>query len=131
MQWLYLLAAIVGTALPLSRLIPFLKTHGLDLPLFFEQLFAEPRLRVLCVGCNHLISRVVAVRFLGRTSPQNEQSVAVHRLQLNRRRIIGAAAVPVRARTKDWASRASTRITFESPRANALKRARHLSVPPG
>lgn len=39
MQWLYLAAAILGTVLPLSQFIPFLAAHGLDLPLFFEQLF--------------------------------------------------------------------------------------------
>jgi Terpene cyclase DEP1 len=39
MQWLYLVAAILGTVLPLSHLIPFLATYGLDLPLFFQQLF--------------------------------------------------------------------------------------------
>lgn len=39
MQWAYLIAAIVGTALPLSQLIPFVATFGLDGPLFFRQLF--------------------------------------------------------------------------------------------
>lgn len=39
MQWLFLLAAVVGTVLPLTYLVPFLTTHGLDLPLFFRQLF--------------------------------------------------------------------------------------------
>ena len=39
MQWLYLIAAILGTVLPLSQLIPFLTTYGLDMPLFFRQLF--------------------------------------------------------------------------------------------
>ena len=39
MQWLYLVAAILGTVLPLSQFIPFLIAHGLDIPLFFEQLF--------------------------------------------------------------------------------------------
>jgi hypothetical protein len=39
MQWLYLIAAILGTVLPLSQFIPFLTAHGLDIPLFFEQLF--------------------------------------------------------------------------------------------
>ncbi len=39
MQWLYLVGAILGTVLPLSQFIPFLAAHGLDLPLFFEQLF--------------------------------------------------------------------------------------------
>lgn len=39
MQWLYLIAAILGTILPLSYLVPFLAAHGLDMPLFFGQLF--------------------------------------------------------------------------------------------
>ena len=39
MQWLYLVAAILGKVLPLSQFIPFLAAHGLDLPLFFQQLF--------------------------------------------------------------------------------------------
>jgi len=41
MKILYLLAAILGAALPLSQLIPFLKTHGLDLALFFTLLFSN------------------------------------------------------------------------------------------
>jgi hypothetical protein len=32
-------AAILGTVLPLSQLIPFLTAHGLNMPLFFRQLF--------------------------------------------------------------------------------------------
>lgn len=39
MQWLYLVAAILGTVLPLSYFIPFLLAHGFDVPLFFRQLF--------------------------------------------------------------------------------------------
>ncbi len=39
MQWLYLMAAILGTILPLSQFIPFLMEHGFDIPLFFRQLF--------------------------------------------------------------------------------------------
>jgi hypothetical protein len=39
MQWLYLIAAILGTVLPLSQLAPFLLANGLDVPLLFRQLF--------------------------------------------------------------------------------------------
>jgi lysylphosphatidylglycerol synthetase-like protein (DUF2156 family) len=39
MQWLFLIAAVLGTVLPFSHLVPFVATHGLDLPLFFSQLF--------------------------------------------------------------------------------------------
>ena len=39
MHWLYLVAAFVGAALPLSQLIPFLTTYGFDMPLFVHQLF--------------------------------------------------------------------------------------------
>jgi len=41
MKILYVLAAILGTILPLSQLIPFLKAHGLDLKLFFTLLFSN------------------------------------------------------------------------------------------
>jgi|SRR6266404_5680734 len=39
MQWLFLLLAIIGAVLPLSYFIPFLLTHGLDLPLIVRELF--------------------------------------------------------------------------------------------
>ena len=39
MQWLYLVAAILGFILPLSQLVPFLAAYGFDMPLFFKQLF--------------------------------------------------------------------------------------------
>ncbi|HEX5706700.1 MAG TPA: DUF2834 domain-containing protein, partial [Pyrinomonadaceae bacterium] len=39
MQWLYLAAAVTGTALPLACFAPFLAAHGADLPLFFRPLF--------------------------------------------------------------------------------------------
>ena len=39
MQWFFLTAAIVGTILPLRFLVPFLLANGLDLNLFFQQLF--------------------------------------------------------------------------------------------
>ena len=39
MQWLYLLCAVLGTVLPLSQFLPFVAQNGLDLQLFFSQLF--------------------------------------------------------------------------------------------
>lgn len=39
MQWLYLAAAILGTILPLRFCVPFILANGLDLSLFFQQLF--------------------------------------------------------------------------------------------
>ena len=39
MQWLYLLAAILGAVLPLSQFVQFLAANGFDMPLFFKQLF--------------------------------------------------------------------------------------------
>ena len=38
----YLVLCVIGTALPVSQLIPFLRDHGLDLPLMVAQLFANP-----------------------------------------------------------------------------------------
>ena len=37
---LYLLLCVAGTVLPASQLVPFVREHGLDLRLFFEQLFS-------------------------------------------------------------------------------------------
>ena len=39
MQWLYLIAAILGTVLPLCFFVPFLMTHSFDMSSFFQQLF--------------------------------------------------------------------------------------------
>jgi hypothetical protein len=39
MQWIYLIAAILGAVLPLSQVLPFLTTYGFDMPLFFRELF--------------------------------------------------------------------------------------------
>ena len=38
---LYLALCVVGVLLPYSQLIPFLREHGLDLRLFFDQLFSN------------------------------------------------------------------------------------------
>jgi hypothetical protein len=39
MQTIYLILAIVGFALPYSQLIPFFADHGLNLSLFWSELF--------------------------------------------------------------------------------------------
>lgn len=39
---IYLVLCIAGTILPCWQFIPFLREHGLDLSLFFQQLFASP-----------------------------------------------------------------------------------------
>ncbi len=41
LQGLYLLFCVLGLALPYSQFIPFIIEHGLDIRLFFEQLFAN------------------------------------------------------------------------------------------
>lgn len=38
---LYLLLCVAGTVLPYTQFVPFLREHGLDVRLFFEQLFAN------------------------------------------------------------------------------------------
>jgi len=39
---LYLALCVAGTILPYAQLLPFVRAHGLDLPLFVAQLFANP-----------------------------------------------------------------------------------------
>ena len=38
---IYLALCVAGTVLPYAQFLPFLREHGLDLRLFFEQLFAN------------------------------------------------------------------------------------------
>lgn len=38
---LYLILCILGTILPYTQFIPFVQEHGLNLSLFFQQLFAN------------------------------------------------------------------------------------------
>lgn len=42
LQKIYLFLCILGTAFPYAQLIPFLTEHGIDLSLFFNQLFQTP-----------------------------------------------------------------------------------------
>lgn len=38
---IYLLLCALGTVLPYTQFVPFLREHGLDMRVFFEQLFAN------------------------------------------------------------------------------------------
>jgi hypothetical protein len=41
-KWLYLALCVLGTVLPYSQFLPFVRDHGLDAGLFVSQLFANP-----------------------------------------------------------------------------------------
>ena len=40
-RWAYLLLCLLGTLLPCSQFVPWLLEHGVDLPLFARELFAN------------------------------------------------------------------------------------------
>ena len=42
LKGIYLLLCIIGTILPYSQFVPWLLANGVDFPLFFEELFANP-----------------------------------------------------------------------------------------
>jgi hypothetical protein len=66
---LYLILCIVGTVLPYSQFIPFLREHGLDFRLFVQQLFANPISGFF--GLDVIVSAVVLwvfIRIEGRRS---------------------------------------------------------------
>lgn len=42
MKQLYLLLCAAGAVLPCWQFLPFIREHGLDMRLFFQQLFANP-----------------------------------------------------------------------------------------
>jgi hypothetical protein len=62
MQWLYLVLAFVGAVVPLSYLVPFLFTYGLDPPLLFRQLFQNNV--AAAFGSDVIISAVVLFVFI-------------------------------------------------------------------
>src|SRR5262245_3406216 len=59
----YLFLAIIGLVIPYYFLISFLISHGVDVRLFFNQLFGTPISTFFAVDL--LLSCVVFVRFLG------------------------------------------------------------------
>jgi hypothetical protein len=59
----YLGFCILGAALPYSQLIPWLRTHGLDLPLFFTELFST-RIGGF-FGMDVMVSALVLWLFIG------------------------------------------------------------------
>lgn len=63
LQPLYLALCIVGTVLPLTQFIPFLVEHGLNLNLFWQQLFAN---RISSFfGMDLIITSIVLWVFIG------------------------------------------------------------------
>jgi hypothetical protein len=60
---LYLWLCVLGTVLPYSQFIPFLRDHGLDLRLFIEQLFAN-RISTF-FGMDVIVSAVALWIFVG------------------------------------------------------------------
>lgn len=62
MKWLYLLLCVVGIALPMNALMPWLLSHGLDVPAFID---AITRSRVASFGwLDLLVSAVVFFVFV-------------------------------------------------------------------
>jgi hypothetical protein len=59
---LYLWLCIIGTALPYSQFIPFIRDHGLDFRLLGEQLFAN-RISAF-FGLDVILSAVVLLVFI-------------------------------------------------------------------
>jgi hypothetical protein len=59
---LYWLLAVVGAALPLAAFVPWVAAHGLDIPLFLANLFAN---RVSAFfGLDVIVSAIVLVLFV-------------------------------------------------------------------
>lgn len=64
LKHLYLAGFGLGTLLPLSQFVPFLLDHGLNVPLFFEQLWAN---RISSFfGWDVIVCAVVIVVFVSR-----------------------------------------------------------------
>jgi hypothetical protein len=64
----YLVLCVVGVALPYWQLVPWVAANGLDMPLFFRQLFAN-RIGAF-FGMDVLASAVTLMVFTGGESPR-------------------------------------------------------------
>ncbi len=58
---IYLVLCLLGTVLPYWQLVPWLLQHGLNLPLFFQELFVN-RISTF-FGMDVIVSAVVLIRF--------------------------------------------------------------------
>jgi len=63
LRHLYLCLCLLGASLPYTQLVPWLATHGLDLPLFFAELFST-RIGGF-FGLDVIVSAVVLFAFIG------------------------------------------------------------------
>jgi hypothetical protein len=59
---IYLVLCVVGTVLPYAHLVSFLMEHGVDLPLFLEQLFVNHISSLF--GIDFIISSIVLWLFI-------------------------------------------------------------------
>lgn len=73
MRWVYLAAAVLGAALPLSFLARFLAEHGLDLPLLVRQLFQTNVSAFF--GVDVIISALALLVLVFFSGPRNESSL--------------------------------------------------------
>jgi Terpene cyclase DEP1 len=58
---IYLALCVIGTILPYWQFLPWLLQHGLNLPLFFQELFAN-RIGAF-FGMDVIVSAIVLIRF--------------------------------------------------------------------
>jgi hypothetical protein len=82
---LYLGLCLIGTVLPYSQFVPFLRENGLDARAFLEQY--------------HLLSRPLGHGGRGGPACRSRPSVGSDRGQPGGRRVAGAPAVPLHARS--------------------------------
>lgn len=63
LRYIYLCLCLLGAALPYRHLVPWLATHGLNLPLFFSELFST-RIGAF-FGMDVIVSALVLFVFVG------------------------------------------------------------------
>ncbi len=59
---LYVALCVLGTVLPYTQFVPFLRQHGLDLGLFSETIFLHLDRRILWHGRHCLLARPLGLR---------------------------------------------------------------------
>ena len=75
----YLFLSVAGVVIPYWQFVPWVREHGVDLPLFFEQLFAN-RIGAF-FGADVFVSAVVVIAFTVAERPGSERVRGCRSLQ--------------------------------------------------
>lgn len=74
--WIYGVVLVLGTVVPFSRIVPWLADHGLDVPLFVDELFANPVSSFFALDVVMAVGTLLVLAVIDRELPPRQRAVA-------------------------------------------------------